>query len=120
MVAEHYVRVSLVNLVVFLGVEDAAEHLHQRFAALSVLLVNRIRVHPRAHIAAAVGPLLIKHDQLVRALDRQLAQQNLVDQREDGRVRPNSERQRQDGDNREQGTAEQSADGELEVVHAGG
>ena len=46
--------------------------------------------------------LLVEHDQLIGSSDRQLSQQHLVDEREDGGVCADPERQGQDRHNREQ------------------
>ena len=54
-------------------------------------------------------PFLVEHDELVGVLHRELAQQNLVDQREDGRVCPDSQRQRQDGHGGKQRAPAQAA-----------
>ena len=91
------------------GHQTPAHDLGQRGGALLIVLVNRIRMHPRARIAAVVGPFLVEHDELVGVLHRELAKQNLVDQREDGRVCPDSQRQRQDGHGGKQRAPAQAA-----------
>ena len=48
-------------------------------------------------------------------LHRQLPQQDLVDQREDGGVGADAQRQRQDRDGRKQRAAAQAADGKAEI-----
>ena len=90
-------------------------HFGERLGLLLQVLIERIRVHPRAHVAAHVRALLVEHDQLVRARDRQLAQQDLIDEREDGGVGADAERERQDRDGREQGTAAESAERQAQV-----
>jgi hypothetical protein len=67
-----------------------------------------------------VVALLVQHDELIGVPDRELPQQHLVDQRENGRVGANAQGQRQDRDEREEWAAAQSADGELEVGQNGG
>ena len=126
-VARHHLDVDALGLVVDRdrGVgQPARQHFAERLGALLVLLVDRIGVHARAHVAAAVRARLIQHHQLVRVLHRQLAQQDLVDQREDRGVRADAERERQDRDDRKQRAAKEAADGQLEVVgwqrHSGG
>jgi hypothetical protein len=57
-----------------------------------------------AHVAAVVRALLEQHDQLLGRRNRQLPQQDLIDQREDGGVRADSQSKRQDRDDREEGT----------------
>ena len=61
-------------------------------------------------------PLLVEHHQLLGILHRQLAQQHLVDQREDRGVGADAERERQDRDDGEERAAEQPAQGQPEVV----
>ena len=154
-VAQHHDRMPLVDLVVFLRVEDApqrrldpqhrevvpgdelrleplgavvdadrggneppAEHLSQRLGLLLVVLVDGIGVHPGAHVAAHVGALLIEHDQLIGTSHRQLAQQHLVDQREDRGVGPDPQGERQDRHSREQRAAAQAANRKAEVGKA--
>ena len=68
------------------------------------------------HVAAVVRPLLVEHHQLIGVGHRQLAQQDLVDQREDRGIRADAERQRQDRDDREQRAAPEPADGKAKVV----
>ena len=51
--------------------------------------------------------------------DRQLPQQHLVDEREDGGICANSEREGQDGDNREQRAAAKSPEREAKVGQEG-
>ncbi len=84
-----------------------------------IVLVDRIGVHPRAHVAAVVAAALVEHDQLVRRLDRQLAQQDLVDQREDRRIGADAERQRQDRHDGKQGAAAEAAQGEAQITQDG-
>ena len=93
-----------------------ARYFAERLGALLVLLVDRIGVHARAHVAAAVRTRLIQHHQFVRVLHRQPAQQDLVDQREDRGVRPDAEREREDRDDREQRASKEAAHGQLEVI----
>ena len=104
--------------------QPAREDFAKGLGPLLILLVDRVGVHPRAHVAAAVRARLVEHHQLVRVLDRQLAEQDLVDQREDRGVGADAKRERQDRHDREQRAAEQAADGELQVVrgqrHYGG
>jgi hypothetical protein len=85
--------------------QPAAHHLSQRLGALLEILVERIRVHPDPHVAAVVRALLVEHDQLVGVRDRQLPEQDLVDQRKNRGVGANPERQREDGHGGEQRTA---------------
>ena len=66
-----------------------------------------------------VRALLIQHDQLVGRRDRQLAQQDLVDQREDRGVGADAERQRENRDRREQGAAPKPAQREAQIGQRG-
>ena len=94
----------------------------ERRRLLLVVLVDGVGVHPRAHVAAVVRPALVEHHQLLGCPDRQLPQQDLVDQREDRRVRADAQGQRQDRHRREQRAAAQAADRQAEVsqgVHGG-
>ena len=52
---------------------------------------------------------LEEHDQLIGSLDRELAQQNLIDQREDSRVGADSKRERQNGNRGEKRAPAQPA-----------
>ena len=98
------------------GRHDApAQHFRQRRRPLLIVLVDGIRMHPHAHVAAVVLATLVQHDQLFGMLDWQLAEQDLVDQREDGRVGPDAERQREDRNRREERTAPQSAERETDI-----
>ncbi len=99
--------------------EPAAQDFGQRLGALLVVLVDRIGVHPGAHVAAVVRALLIEHDQLIWSCDRQLAQQHLVNERENGRICANSEGERQDGHNREQRAAAESPERKAKVGQQG-
>jgi hypothetical protein len=63
-----------------------------------------------------VRTLLIEHHELFGVLHRQLAQQDLIDQREDRRVRADAQRQREDGHDRKERAAKQPSHGQLHVV----
>ena len=122
-VARHHLGVEPFGLVVDADRhfrQPAAQHLAQRFGLLLELLIHRIRMHPLSHVAAVVRALLVEHDELIRSSDRQLAQDHLIDQREDGRVRADTQRQRQDRDDGEQRAPEQAADSEADVVEGKG
>ena len=54
----------------------------QRLRARLVVLIQRIRVHPRAHVAAVVGTALIEHDEALRVLNGQEPKGDLVEQSE--------------------------------------
>ena len=75
------------------------------------------------HVVAGVRPLLVEHHQALGIAHRELAQQDLVDQREDRGVGADAERQRQDGDGGEERAAAEAAQRQAEVVrrkrHAG-
>ena len=58
-------------------------------------------------------------DQPRGLLHRQRPQEELVEQREDGRVGPDPERQRDDGDDRDERALEERPERELEVQHGG-
>jgi hypothetical protein len=62
-----------------------------------------------------MGAALEQHDQLVRGFDRELPQQHLIDQGEDGGVGAYAERQRQDSDGCKQRIAAKSAGGKAQV-----
>ncbi len=70
-----------------------------------------------ARVAARLGAGRREVHQLFRGTHRERPQQHLVEQREDGRRRPDPERQRDDGDHGDKGRAEQRAEGEFEVSH---
>ena len=63
------------------------------------------------------APCLVEHHQLIRTRHRQLAQQNLVDERENRRIGANSEREGQDRDDREERAAAETAQSESKVGH---
>ena len=95
--------------------EPPADRLGQRLRLLLNVLVERIGVHPRPHVAPHVAALLVEHDQLLGVRDGKLAQQDLVDQREDRRIRADAQGQRQDGDRGEEGAAAKAAHGQAEI-----
>ena len=100
--------------------QPPAQHFGQRLGLLLEVLIERIRMHPRAHIAAVVTALLVQHHELVRGADGQLAQQNLVDQREDRGIGADAQGERQDRDNREERASAQTTEGQSEVGEDGG
>src|SRR5213079_2843772 len=55
--------------------------------------------------------------QLLRIFHRQRPEQDRVDNREDGGVRPDAEREREHGHGGEAGVLEQLAEGEFQIVH---
>ena len=77
-------------------------------------------MHSRAHVAAAVRAFLVEHHQLIGVFNRQLSQQDLVDQREDRGICAYSERQRQDCDGRKKRAAAQAANRQAEIGHGCG
>jgi hypothetical protein len=99
------------------GDDPPAQDFRQRLSLLLEILVERVGVHPIAHIAAHVGALLEKHDQRLGRHDGQLPQQNLVDQREDGRVRADAERQRHNCDACKEWVAAEPAKRQVQVGH---
>ena len=70
-----------------------------------------------ARIRARLGSRRLEVDQLLGVRHRQRAQQHLVEQRENRRIRANSKRQRQDRDQRDERRLEQGAQGKTEVGH---
>jgi len=56
-------------------------------------------------------------DEALWLRDRQLRQQDIVEQREDRRVRADAERERQDGDNRDEGRPEEGPQRESWAHH---
>jgi hypothetical protein len=122
-VARHHFGVEQFGLVVDADRhfrQPAAQYFAQGLGLPLELLIHRIRMHPLSHVAAVVRALLVEHDELIRSSDRKLAQDHLIDQREDGRVRANTQRQRQDRDDGEQGASEQASDSEADVVERKG
>jgi hypothetical protein len=73
--------------------QPPAQHLGERLTALLQVLIERVRVHAGAHVAPAVRSLLVEHDELVGILDRELAEEQLIEQREDGGIGPDAERE---------------------------
>ena len=76
--------------------QSTANHLGQRLGPLLEVLIHRVRVHPGAGIAAHIRGVLVQHDELVRRADRQLAQDDLIEEGEDRGICADSQRQRQD------------------------
>jgi len=95
--------------------QPPADDFRQRLRPLLVVLIDRIRVHPCAHVAAVVVPLLIEHHQLLGVLHGQFAEEHLIEQREDGGVRAYPQGQGQDSDDREQGAAAKPAQRQAEI-----
>ena len=107
-VARHHLRHHPLGLLVHAERgrhQPAAQDIGQRLGLPLQVLVERIRVHPGPQVAAHVRPLLVQHHELFRGFHGELAQQELVDQREDRGVGPNPESQREDRNGREQGVA---------------
>jgi hypothetical protein len=67
-----------------------------------------------------VRTLLVQHAELVGRPDRQLAQQHLVDQREDRRVGANPGRERQNRHAGEEGVAAEATQGVYRIEGRGG
>ena len=67
------------------------------------------------HVAAVVRALLVEHHELLRCSHRQLAQQDLVDQREYRGIGPDAERQRQNRDAGKQRVAAKTTQGKAEI-----
>ena len=118
-VARHQLGVEPLGLVVdaHRGLDQAAgQHLAQRFGALLVLPVDGVRLLADPHVVAGVRPLLVEHHQALGVAHRQLAQQDLVDQREDRGVGADAEGQREDRDRGEERAAAEAAQRQAEVV----
>src|SRR5206468_1691146 len=84
----------------------------EQLRPLADLLPDRIapRARPRQR---AIG----EEDEVPRILHRQRAQQETVDEGEDGGVRTDAERERQDRDGGDDGCRAQGSDGEATVVN---
>jgi hypothetical protein len=95
--------------------QSAAQHLGERLGALLKVLVHGIRMHPCTHVAAVVCALLIEHHQPLGLPDGQLPQQDLVEQRENGRIGADAEGEGEDRHRREERVAAQTADGQTKV-----
>jgi len=67
-----------------------------------------------------VRPLLVEHHQAIRLGDRQPAQQDLVDEREDGGVGADAKGERQDGDGGEERAAAQPAKSQPQISSGSG
>ena len=110
--------------------EVGAEHHMGRDAGKDLLRALEISEHRIAEDLFAVagrparrrpwlGPWRGQIDQRPRILDRQRPEQELVEQREDGGVRADSQGQRQDRHDGHERCFEQSAEGESQLSHGG-
>ena len=79
------------------------------------ILVQGVGVHSQAVIVAGVRGLLVQHDETAGIFHRQQTHHKLIEDCEDGGVRADSERERQDRDACEQRAPRQCAEGELQV-----
>ena len=79
------------------------------------ILIDRVGVHARAGIAPHVRGVLVEHYELLRVLDRQLAEHDLVEQRKDGRVGADPESQREDRHSGKQAIAAKAAKRQFQV-----
>ena len=121
-VARHHFRLDALGLVVDAerrGHQTPAQHFRQRFGLLLKVLVQRIGVHPRAHVAAHVAGFLMQHHQLIGSSDRELPQEDLVDQRKNRGVGADSERNRGNRHNRKQRTSTEAPDRKLDIGKRG-
>src|SRR4030095_13116081 len=95
--------------------QPPANDLRQRLGPLLDVLINRIRMHTRAHVASVVRTRLKEHHQTVRILDRKFAQNNLVHQSKDRGIGANPESERKDRDSGEQRAALKNTQGVTEI-----
>jgi len=68
-VARHHLRQHPLGLVLDAHRrrhQPTADHLGERFPLLLIVLIDRIGVHARSHVAAVMGPTLEEHHKLVR------------------------------------------------------
>ena len=81
----------------------------------SEIVVDRVRMRARSHVAAIVCTALVEHDEPVRVPDGQKAEHELIHQGENGGVGANAEGERQDGDTGEKWTSADGTQGESHV-----
>ena len=91
--------------------QDPAEHL----AVVPQVLVHGVREGALSHGHPAPDAGRIEHDQLARIPDREGPQEDLVEQRENGRVDSQAKRQRDHGDSGEQRRPAQAAKREPQI-----
>jgi hypothetical protein len=84
------------------------------------ILVDRVGVHARPHVAAVVDAVLDEHDDLLGRPDRQFPQHELIHEGKDRGIRADPQRQRQDRHRGEQGSAADSAQGVAQVRQKAG
>ncbi|HEY7284130.1 MAG TPA: hypothetical protein VH497_01715 [Vicinamibacterales bacterium] len=92
-----------------LGFFEVAEHRITEHPVAVALLAARIRPGLRPRRPDVHEPVRFRH--------RQRTEQDLIEEREDGRVRADAERQRHDGHRRHERRLEQGPDRELDVRH---
>ncbi len=95
--------------------EPPAQGVRERLSALLKILEDRIRVHPRPGVAAHVIRVLVDHHELVGRGHVEPPKQELIQERENRRVRADAERERQDGDGGKEGRSTQAAERQTEV-----
>jgi len=88
-------------------------------AALFLVITTNGKRNPLARIIAGSVRENDSH-QLLCVLHLQRSEQKLVDQTEDGGVRPDAQREREHGHSGEAGVLQQLAEGEFEIIHGFG
>ena len=94
----------------------AREHAAEHFVAVAEVLIHRIRERPVVHRPAAERARVVELDELLGVFHGQASQEDLIQQREDGGVRADAERQRADDDGREPGRPGQGPNGVADVA----
>src|SRR6266581_3651987 len=101
------------------GVAEAAKHVGEDFVVLAKITEHGMGDRVAAPVAAVVASAHGEQDELLRILDGEEPQQDLVEKGENGGVRADAESQGQYGNGREAGSAHEHAECVLQVAKDG-
>ena len=101
------------------GSRKAAKHVGKDFVVILKIPEHGMRDGVAAPIAAVVAPPHGEQNKLLRILDGQEPQQNLVEEGENSGVRANAQGQSQDGYSRKAGSSREHAEGVFQVSKYG-
>src|SRR5258708_22299669 len=101
------------------GSGEAAEHIGEDFVVLAEIPEHGMGDGVAAPVAAIVATLHGEQDELLGILDGEEAQQDLVEEGENGGVGADAESQGQDGHGGKAGSAREHAEGVLQVAQDG-
>ena len=100
-------------------VREAAKHARKNRVVRFEIPIHRIGDRVVTPVAAVMKPLHMEQDQLLRILHRHQAKQHLIQQRKDGGVRADAERQRQQSYRGEHRRFAKGAQGKLNIFPDG-